>query len=168
MLKRLYFLFPERHQVKQAVKELREIGLKTGSMHTIAKMGVNIMGLPVASERQKHDFGATLEKILWNLNLGLFAVATVFLFYAVFQESWGLAAFNLLVMAATLYAGNYFVVHVPHTHLDQFQGALAHGEILLMVDVPQWRMGQVERLIRKQHPESGLDGVGWAVESFGT
>ena len=167
MLKRLYFLFPEKHQVEQAVRELQNMGIKMGSMHTIAKAGVDINGLPVATDRQKQDFGATLDKFLWNLNLGLFFFAALLLVYAVFQGHWLLAGFNLLVMAGALYVGNYFVVHIPHTHLDQFQGALAHREILLLVDVPRWRMGQVERLIRKRHPESSLDGVGWAMEGYG-
>ncbi len=167
MLKRLYFLFPQKHQVKQAVQELEDTGIKTGRMHTIAHEEVDISGLPVASKNQKSDFSAVLERIIWNLNLGLFFVATAFLIYAVFQGNWILGIFNLLIMAGTLYGGNYFVSHVPHIHLDQFQGALAHGEILLMVDVPQWRIRRVERLIKKHHPEGNLDGVGWTVEAFG-
>ncbi len=167
MLKRLYFLFPQKHQVKQAVQELEDSGIKIGRMHTIAHDGVDISGLPVATKNQKSDFSAVLERIIWNLNLGLFFVATAFLIYAVFQGSWILGIFNLLIMAGTLYGGNYFVSHVPHIHLDQFQGALAHGEILLMVDVPQWRVQRVERLIKKHHPEGNLDGVGWTVEAFG-
>lgn len=167
MLKRLYFLFPEKYQVKQAVKELRNIGVKTRRMHTIARDDVDISGLPVATKQQQSDFSAVLERILWNLNLGLFFVATAFFVFAIFQGNWMLGLLNILIMAGTLYLGNYFVSHVPHMHLDQFQGALAHKEFLLMVDVPQWRMRRVERLIKKHHPEGNLDGVGWAVEAFG-
>lgn len=167
MLKRLYFLFPEKRHIKHAVQELQDIGIKIESMHTIARDDVDISGLPIATKQQKGDVSAILERVIWNLNLGLFFIATAFFVYAVFQSSWIFGLFNLLIMAGTLYMGNYFVSHVPHMHLDQFQGALAHKEFLLMVDVPQWRMRQVERLIRKRHPEGNLDGVGWAVEAFG-
>lgn len=167
MLRRLYLLFPKKSHIEHAVQELQDIGINTERMHTIARDDVDISGLPTATKHQKGDFSATLEHVIWNLNLALFFIAMAFFIYAVFQSSWIVGLFSLFIMAGTLYMGNYFVSHVPHMHLDQFQGALAHKEILLMVDVPHWRIRHVDKLIRKRHPEGNLDGVGWAVEAFG-
>lgn len=167
MLLRLYFLFPEKSQVQQSVEELNEAGIKNRSIHVLARNGVDLSGLPQATKHQKSDLAAKIEHLLWNINLGLFFVALAFLIYGLLQGYWILGFFMALLMAATFIAGNYFVTHVPHTHLDQFQGALSHREILLMVDVPAWRIREIEYLIRKHHPEAGLDGVGWALQGFG-
>jgi len=103
MLKRLYFLFPEKRHIKHAVQELQDIGIKIERMHTIARDDVDISGLPIATKQQKGDVSAILERVIWNLNLGLFFIATAFFVYAVFQSSWIFGLFNLLIMAGTLY-----------------------------------------------------------------
>jgi hypothetical protein len=40
---------------------------------------------------------------------------------------------------------------VPNTHLDEFRDELAHGEILLMIDTVESRVG----------------GFGWGTKAFG-
>jgi hypothetical protein len=56
-------------------------------------------------------------------------------------------------------------IGVAKTHLDEFHGALAHGEIVLMVDVPRQRVAQVEELVRQQYPEAMPGGAGWTIDA---
>jgi len=78
---------------------------------------------------------------------------------------WMLAAF--FVMTVTYFAAEHFVVHVPDVHLTEFTDALAHGEILLMVDVPEKRVAEIESVVRYRHPEAVVGGVSWTVDAFG-
>jgi len=69
-------------------------------------------------------------------------------------------------MVATFLAGLIFT-SVPNTHLGEFQDALAHGEILLMVDVPETEVAKVEQQVHHQHPEVTIGGVGWGTAALG-
>ena len=55
----------------------------------------------------------------------------------------------------------------PQQGLDEFRDALAHGDILLMVDLPQKRVADIEDRVHHHHPETTLGGVGWESEAFG-
>jgi hypothetical protein len=70
-------------------------------------------------------------------------------------------------MAATFALGEWFIDHVPNIYLTEFRDALAHGEILLMVDVPAWRVKEIEDHIHSHHPEAAVGGVGWTLERWG-
>jgi hypothetical protein len=51
--------------------------------------------------------------------------------------------------------------HVPNVHLQEFRDALRHGEILLMIDVPQQRVDEVEYRVLARHPEAVAGGSSW-------
>jgi|GEM_PF-3763302 len=38
---------------------------------------------------------------------------------------------------------------------------MAHGEILLMVDVPETRVADIEGRVHRHHPEVAVGGIGW-------
>lgn len=42
---------------------------------------------------------------------------------------------------------------VPDSELKEFEGAIKKGQILLFVDLPAGRGGEVEDLIRRHHPK---------------
>jgi hypothetical protein len=69
-------------------------------------------------------------------------------------------------MLATFLAGLLFT-RVPNTHLDEFRDALAHGEILPMVDVPQTRVADLEDRVHHHHPETTVGGIGWGTGALG-
>ncbi len=167
ILRRLYLLFPGRKFADQAVADLQALGADREHIHTVAKQGVDVTGLPAATVRQKNDLLARLDHWFWDLNLLLFFFALALFAIAVWLTSWGWAAGWLLVMGLTFLLGNHFAKHVPHAHMTECQTALRHGEILLMVDVPRWRVATVEKAIRRQHPEVEVGGVSWALDALG-
>ncbi len=167
ILRRIYLLFPGRQHADRAVADLTRIGIDQHHIHTIAKQGVDITGLPKATVRQRNDFLARLDHGFWDLNLLLFFFALALFLFAVWSASWGWAAGLLLLMGVTYLLGRHFVRHVPHAHQTECQTALRHGEILLLVDVPHWRLAAVERAIRRQHPEMELGGVSWTLDALG-
>lgn len=70
-------------------------------------------------------------------------------------------------MALNLTAGALFGMRVPGTHLDEFRGALSHREVLLMVDVPKWRVAEVEEIVYRRHPGATPGGTGWTIHALG-
>jgi len=167
MNRRLYFLFPTPLQVRSVVSELKGAGIGVEGMHAVARPGIRLNGLPVASPQQRQDMARRLGRWLWRANLGVFALALVLLlgFVAGGHPQW--VWVPLLMMLATFVAGERFATQVPNTHLDEFADALDHGEILLMVDVPKRRVAEIEAMVHRRHPEATVGGVGWAVGALG-
>jgi hypothetical protein len=43
---------------------------------------------------------------------------------------------------------------------------MRHGEILMMIDVPVWRLERIKALVHRHHPEAAVDGIGWHVDAL--
>jgi hypothetical protein len=70
-------------------------------------------------------------------------------------------------MLITFVAGERFAVKLPHDHMSDLRIPLAHGEVVLMVDVPKHRVSDIESLVSRHHPEASMGGVGWTVAALG-
>ncbi|MGB5260860.1 MAG: hypothetical protein WBO34_10100 [Gammaproteobacteria bacterium] len=167
MDRRLYFLIPDRQHALVVVDELAEQGIDLKHMHALGDKRTRLDGLPNATLRQKNDTAQRVEKIFWNTNLASFALALIALI--VLPVLYGLSGWLLIpvsIMLINFMMGLHFT-NVPNTHLGEFRDALAHGEILLMVDVPESRVAEVETDIQHHHPEATVGGVGWGSQAFG-
>jgi hypothetical protein len=167
MNRRLYFLIPDRIHALQVVDDLVRQGVDAKQMHAIGNRRTRLDGLPDSSMRQRSDSASRVEKILWNGNLlsfGLSFIATVLLPVLMGATWWILAP--IAIMMGNLLIGIHFS-NKPNTHLGEFRDALAHGEILLMVDVPESQVARVEREVHSHHPEATVGGVGWSTQAFG-
>lgn len=167
MLRRLYLLFPNAKFAEQAVAELASQGVDRAHIHTIAREGIDISGLPKASTRQRMDFAARLDHWFWDVNLLVFFVALASLVVAIWSANWIWALAALALMVVTFLLGNHFARNLPHAHLQECRTAIRHGEVLLLVDLPRWRLPHVERAMRHRHPELEVGGVGWTLDAMG-
>ncbi len=166
MKHRLYLLLPDQKSAASVVEQLSDLGIKNRHIHTIAKPGIDISELPEASVYQKNDTAFHIEQWLWAANLTIFFVATAVFFASLLSGELTPLLVGLLFMGLTYSAGYYFATHVPHVHLQTFQAELKHGEILLLVDVPHWRIATIESVLKQQHPELITGGVGWTIEAL--
>lgn len=166
MLHRLFYLFPDENHAQRVVNELGMKAVEIRRMHAIAR-GVELKSLPKATERQQRDTGFLLERFLWIGNLLIFLLTmVVFLVLLVVGEYlWSTLA--LAVMLGCFVLGEQFVVHVPSVHLTEFTDALAHGEVLLMIDVPSYRVAEIDGIVHQHHPEAITGGVGWTPGCLG-
>lgn len=167
ILRRLYLLVPGKSQAEAVVRDLMAERISRKHIHTIAKSGVEIDSLPEATLRQRSDFGAKLERWFWDMNLVVFFAALALLAIALLSAAWFWAAAAAAVAVTNVILGYLFAGHVPKTHVEDCLTPLRHGEILLLVDVPRWRITQVERTIRQSHPEVEIGGVGWGLDALG-
>ena len=166
MRRRLYFLSPDKEHTRCVDEELAREGISVSNMHTSGARGTAMDGLPVSSPRQANDAAGQLENFLWNANLPGFVVAFgifIILAFTTGRKLWLLAP--AVIMAANFLIGVRFV-RLPNAHLNEFKDALAHGQILLMVDVSEDRVAAVEKLIHHHHPEAAVGGVSWGTPAF--
>jgi len=167
-MRRIFFVIPDVPHARRIVDELQVAGIDTDQMHTWSKSGAHLSGLPVASEAQGQDRAWALDKLLWNADLILFALATIGLLLAAVYGSVGWVIAALSVMLGSYIFGRWFAIKVPHTHLSDMRVPLVHGEIVLMVDVAKDRVREVEQLVSRHHPEAAIGGVGWTSPILGT
>lgn len=167
MTRRLFFLLPDESQGAALQSDLESAGIERRHIHAIAGRGRSVSQLPPASVRQRHDWAGRIERIVWAGNLALFALAGIGLILALVYARlvWAIVASG--VMLAAFAGGIWFTQRIPTTNLAEFQELLKHDEILLLVDVPKARVGEIEDLVRRRHPEAIAGGVGWTVEALG-
>ncbi len=167
MWRRVYVSFPQAAQVHQVVSELEKAGMARSRMHTLAKPGVDIAGLPVANRAQSEDQVWRWEQLFSHGNLALLVVAAlgVGLAMVVGALAWAVATAAVAIAAYVL--GERFAVRLPHAHLSDMRVSLLNGEVVLLVDVPRHRVREIEELIGGYH-EAFIGGVGWTILSAGS
>ncbi len=167
MDRRLYFIFADRLQAQQAFTDLTQAGIDHGHMHALARDTVDLGTLPPATGPQRRDLAWRVENVVWRGNLALFALGLLALLAGIFTGTTALSLLALALMLATFVGGALFAYQVPDAHLDEFRGALAHGDIILLVDVPRRRHGEIEDLMRRRHPEAVPGGSSWTIDAIG-
>lgn len=161
MNRRVYFLLPDEERAVEVVRDLEAEDIGRERIHAIPGKGVTLTQLPPATSQQRADALGRWERIAWFGNIVLFGIATAGLVLALYYARPGGAALAAGVMVASFLAGALFAMRVPDTHLDEFRDALAHGNVLLLVDVPKERVAAIESLVEHRHPSATPGGVSW-------
>ena len=166
MFLRLYFLLPDENTAEKVVDDLGQTGIEFRNLHAHVKH-VSSDQLPAATRWQKIDLAQSLENVIWRSDLIIFFIALMIFLAVLIMGSlyWSLAA--LALMLATFLTGNWFAEFMPKVHLREFEHALSHGEVLLMVDVPRKKVAEVEERVRHYHPAAIPGGSSWTIQSLG-
>lgn len=168
MERRLYFLFPDTVHARHAIDNLLDgTGVDARHIHAVARNETDLERLPATTRRQKMDYAGRIERRLWNANLGMFGFGLIGLIVALFRRTPAGAFGAAALMAVTFIAGFVFTQRVPDTRIDRFRDALAHGEVLVMIDVPNDKVFQVEEFMHHRYPEAVPGGASWHVEALG-
>ncbi len=167
MLRRLYYLFPDVTHVQMVVEELVKLEVPHHRMHAMARKNIDLRSLPGTTPRQKSDAMHHIVTLGWNINLLLFFLALMALIVGLFDKSPVLVIVPMLVMIATYIGGYLYTTHLPDMDLSDFEDALKHGEILLMVDVPLKKVAEIESYMHRRHYEAYDGGISWTVDAFG-
>lgn len=161
MKRRLNYLFPDAPHARNLNPELSELVIPRLSVQALAASRAELgKAVPthLGSDRDRDNL---LEWWLWRANLAVFCLA---LFASIGMLVFALTSYlvlPLLLMAACLVAGILFSLRMPNVHWREFNQAIHHGEILLMVDVPPANLKLVDQYSHRQHPEAVTGGVGW-------
>lgn len=83
------------------------------------------------------------------------------------SPQWAMAAvLALLGGALGAWSSSMIGIATPSHRLVRFEGALAQGQYLLMVDVPLSRVQEIEALIAQKDPEAHFEGLEPEVPAF--
>lgn len=164
MFRRLNFLLPNAKLAQKVVNELLSMGVSSNNIHTYAEHKFPIGSLRPATVNQKQDKAQHMENILWSGNLILFFTFLAIAIIGLFTQQYLLAVFSVGIMVISFSIGYFFTAHIPHTHLGMFKDALSHNELLMMVDVPDEKVGAVEDKIHRHHPAAFEAGSSWTLK----
>lgn len=167
MNRRLYFIFSNNRQAEQAFADLKKAEVAPEHMHALSRADVDLGTLPPATEAQRNDLAGRMENLVWRSNLVLFALGLTALLLGIYLGTTTLSLLGLVVMLLSFIAGAMFASLVPDAHVDEFRGALAHGDIVLLVDVPRQRHGEIEELMRQRHAAAVPGGSSWTIDGLG-
>jgi hypothetical protein len=161
MKRRLYYLFPDAPHAQSLNRELSALAITDLSVHAVVNHQTNLAVTADTHALTETDRDYFLEWFLWRINLAIFFLALIaFVGMLVFFPSLYLVL-PLLVMVGCFGAGAMFSLRVPNLHWGEFDQAVRHGEILMMVDVPSAEVNKVDHHIHRLHPEAVTGGVCW-------
>jgi hypothetical protein len=161
-VRRIYFLLPTVASARAIVDELLLARIEERHIHVVAREDTPLEDLPAAKVAQSSDLVPALQRGaaaggLSGLLAGLLAVS--------FPPA-GLVLGGGAVLGLTLFGAGFGAwmssmvgVGLPSSRLTQFEGAIARGELLMMIDVPRDRVEEIEALVTRHHPEAELEGL---------
>jgi hypothetical protein len=168
-MKRLYFLVPDVGSAKTIVDQLLLARIEERHMHVLAKRGTPLETLPEASLLQKTDFIPATQR---GLAMGG-AVGTLAGLVAIALPPAGTVVAGGIILASALagagvgaWLSGMVGMNVGNTRLKRFEGAIADGHLLMMIDVPRERVEEITRIVKQQHPEADIEGVEPTIPAF--
>jgi hypothetical protein len=159
-MRRIYFLAPDIKTTHKIVEELHREGFDDRDIHILAKRDTPLEDLPEATMLQKSDFVPAVERgIVLGGTAGLLA-GVVGLAYAGFVIAGG-PLFGVIMAGATIgsLAGGLTGMSAGNSRLKQFEEAIEKGELLVLLDIPADRIGEITEKIMKHHPTAEFEGV---------
>ena len=169
MRRRLYFLLPDSTSARQVVDDLLLARVEERHMHFMARDGIPLEGLHEASILQKSDIVHGAESGLVVGGIAGIAAGLVVLAFPPTGNEMHLATVLLTAIfgaAFGVWVSSMVASSIPNSRLRAFEQAIASGKILLMLDVPAERVGDVSKLLGKRHPEAASGGQEPTIPAF--
>ncbi len=159
-MRRIYFLAPNIEVTHKIVDELHTLGIEDHHLHILAKRDTPLEDLPEATEFQKTDFIAAVERgAALGATTGLLA-GLVGLRFAGFAIA-GAPVLGVLVFGGTIGAmmSGLAGLQVGNSKVKKYEEAIENGELLVMVDIPKEQIDDISKIIVKYHPSAEFEGI---------
>jgi ABC-type xylose transport system, permease component len=169
MRRRLYFIMPDVASARKAMDDLLLARIEERHIHFLARRGTPMDGLHEANPLQKSDLvhGAQVGLALGAL-LGCILGAVVVMTIQTDNRWQIVTVLGCGVVGALFGAWVASMVGsaVPNSRLRQFDTAIEQGKLLLMADVPEYRVNDVRDLFNARHPEAEDRGIDPHIPAF--
>ncbi len=149
MMRRIFFLLPDPEHARLVVDDLK--------LQRIDQTRLHIISGPEKDRVYK------IERSLCSDNIVLFFLATFITFFFLGFELYHFAAITLAIMFTCLILGTLFTIKIPNVHVSEFDAALKHREVLLIVNADKQQMHDIDNIVHRRHPEAITGGVGWTL-----
>ena len=162
MRRRLYFMLPSVANARALLDELLLKRIEERHMHFMAKEGTLPPDMPDVNFFQRTDLvhGAQMGMMVGG-GAGLLAGILLVLYppegitlqtFAILVATFGGAVFGG-------WASGMNAAAIPNTRLARFMDRIEQGQVLLIIDLPVWRVKEIETLIAERHPEIDYGGI---------
>ena len=165
---RLYFLLPDVSTAQQIEKELLLARVESRRMHFMAKDGVDLADLPEANFTQKTDLIHGMETGLVAGGSAGAVVGLVAMMYLGFTAA-SSATLALVAMFGSVFGAwvaGLIGISIPNSRLKSFEANIEDGQVLLMLDIPRERKGEITAMVRKHHPDTNYRGAEPTIPAF--
>jgi hypothetical protein len=161
-MRRIYFLVPAVSSARLIVDELLLARIEEHHIHVVAREGTALEDLPEAKLAQSSDLVPALQR---GVAAGGLAGILAGLLAITFPPA-GLVFGGGALVGMTLFGAGFGAwmssmvgVGLPSSRIEQYEKAIAAGELLIMIDVPPAQVEEIEALVSRHHPEAELEGV---------
>ena len=170
MRRRIYWLMPDTASARRAMHDLVQARVDVARIHFAASEDTDLGGLRAANVWQTSDL-VHAAKTGWVVGsaCGMVVGLIAAMIFPVVGEDpeWEMAVvLGVLGGLIGAWSASMIGISIPSPHLQRFEGALAEGWILLMVDLPRGRAQEIESLLRTAHPEALFEGEAAQVPAF--
>ncbi len=169
MRRRLYFLLPDVKSARAMLDEMLLARIHVERIHFLAKRGTLPGDLPEANVLQKTDMvhGAQLGVVI-GAAAGLVGGTIMVVF-----PPEGVSVQWVVVLIGSIagallgsWIASMAASAVPNTKLQAFHPEIDKGRVLMMVDVPMQRAGEISELVASRHPEAVSGGYEPTIPAF--
>jgi hypothetical protein len=162
MRKRIYWLLPDRASAREVMDDLLLARIENRHIHFLAREGADMSGLHEANVLQSSDLVRSAQVGL-VVGAAVGAAAGAMLAMSSLVGEWSKPGVVGALAAAGAVFGAWSAsmigASIPSRRLQRFDGAVARGEILLMVDTPSLRINEIESMLHARHPEGRDEGL---------
>jgi hypothetical protein len=157
MRRRLYFLLPDVESAKRTADDLLLARVDDRHMRFLSRRGTALEPLHEAGYLDKTDMihGAAVGLALGGI-IGALVGALAVAYPPEGMRPQLVAVLIGMLVGAPLgaWVASMVGAAVPNSRLKQFQADLEAGRVLMMVDVPFRRVGEITELVVSRHPEA--------------
>ena len=170
MSRRIYWLLPDVASARRTMDDLLLARVTERHIHFVGREDTDLTGLHAANILQTSDLVRSAEAGLVYGGLGGAVLGVlVALLFPIFGDTPQVGMVAVLGILGGLFGAwtsSMIGASVPSQRLARFAPAIARGEILLMVDVPRSRVGEIEERLQALHPEAHLEGMEPDIPAF--
>ena len=169
MRRRLYFVLPDLGSAIQTANDLLLARVEDRHMHFLAKRGMSLGQLHEADFFQKSDLRHSMQ-VGFILGGCLGFLVGIYI-YLTPPEGANLQLVTILIATVVgalfgAWASSMIGISTPNTALKRFEAEIGEGRVLLMVDVPKDRVGEIQELVHRSHPEASDHGLEPTIPAF--
>jgi hypothetical protein len=169
MRRRLYFMLPDVKSARSMLDEMLLARIHVERIHFLARRGTLPDDLPEANVLQKTDMvhGAQLGVVIGSV-AGIVGglLAVVFPPEGVSVQLVAVLIGGIVGALLGSWISSMAATAVPNTKLAAFHGEIERGGVLMMVDVPMRRAGEISQRVTHRHPEAVARGYEPTIPAF--
>ena len=169
MRRRLYWVLPDVESARRTADDLLLNRIEDRHMHFLARPGIDLGNLHQATVLQSSDVrhaagtGFVIGGLLGGLCAALLSIYPV---AGITLQQGGVLAMIACGGMFGIFMSTMIGSSVPNSKLARFAADLERGHVLLMVDVPLYRVDAVRELLERRHPEASWSGVDPSIPAF--